>query len=221
MLYSSCNLSNRKILIVSGFYGPVNPFGSRRAGQFTKPKTALSKQYRLMRQNAASHQGLHCLLFIQLFLDPKLGSKFYLFNLKFYIKYDKELRCLNTKGKYGKVTHTKIKWSIISKSVMIIIFVEFIDQLIDHPINCASHTLKFDCIYNKPNWQQWLVHVHWLRVSALNWSLTGTQDCFIVPITKTCLYNFNKRAIWFHWSMIIRWTTTLRKFWCKFTKARK
>ena len=39
-------------------------------------------------------------------------------------------RCLNTKGKYGKVTNTEIKWSIISKSVMIVIFVEFIDQLI-------------------------------------------------------------------------------------------
>ena len=52
--------------------------------------------------------------------------------------YGKELRCLNTKGKYGKVTNTVIKWSIISKSVMIIIFVEFIDQLIDYPINRAS-----------------------------------------------------------------------------------
>ena len=40
--------------------------------------------------------------------------------------YGKELRCLNTKGKQGKVTNTEIKWSIISKSV-IIIFVEFID----------------------------------------------------------------------------------------------
>ena len=40
------------------------------------------------------------------------------------------LRWLNTKGKYGKVTDTEIKWSIISKSVMIIIFVEFIDQSI-------------------------------------------------------------------------------------------
>ena len=47
-------------------------------------------------------------------------------------------RCLNTKGKYGKVTNTEIKWSIISKAVMIIIFVEFIDQFIDYPINCAS-----------------------------------------------------------------------------------
>ena len=45
---------------------------------------------------------------------------------------------LNTKGKYGKVKDTEIKWSIISKSVLIIIFVDFIDQLIDYPINCAS-----------------------------------------------------------------------------------
>ena len=27
--------------------------------------------------------------------------------------YDKEFRCLNTKGKYGQVTNTEIKWSII------------------------------------------------------------------------------------------------------------
>ena len=46
---------------------------------------------------------------------------------------------LNTKGKYGyKVTDTEIKWPIISKSVTIIIFVEFIDQLINYPISCAS-----------------------------------------------------------------------------------
>ena len=69
-----------------------------------------------------------------------MGSKLYLF--KFKIKYGRELRCLNTKGKYSKVTNTEIKWSIISKSVMIIIFVEFIDQLIDYPINCASLTGK-------------------------------------------------------------------------------
>ena len=56
------------------------------------------------------------------------------------MKYGKELRCLNTKGKYSKVTDREIKWSIISKSVMIIIFVQFIDQLIDYPINCASLT---------------------------------------------------------------------------------
>ena len=37
-------------------------------------------------------------------LDITLGSKFYLF--KFLIKHGKELRCLNTKGKYGKVTDT-------------------------------------------------------------------------------------------------------------------
>ena len=88
-------------------------------------------------QNAASHLGLHCLPLIHLFLDKSLGSKLYFF--KFQIKYAKELRCrLNTKGKYGKVTDTEIKWSIISKSGMIIIFVEFIDQLIDYLINCAS-----------------------------------------------------------------------------------
>ena len=52
----------------------------------------------------------------------------------------KELRCLNTKEKYGKITNTEIKWSIISKSVIIVIFVEFIDQLINYPINRASLT---------------------------------------------------------------------------------
>ena len=40
--------------------------------------------------------------------------------------------CLNTNGKYGKVTDTEINLSIISKSVMVIFFVEFIDQLIDY-----------------------------------------------------------------------------------------
>ena len=51
--------------------------------------------------------------------------------------------CLNTKGKYGKVKDTEIQWSIISKSVAIIIFVEFINQLINYPIKCASHTLHY------------------------------------------------------------------------------
>ena len=40
-------------------------------------------------------------------LDTTLGSKFYFSN--FLIKYGKELRCLNAKGEYGKVTDTKIK----------------------------------------------------------------------------------------------------------------
>ena len=44
---------------------------------------------------------------------------------------------MNTKGKYGKVTNIEIKWSIISTSVMIVIFVEFIDQLSNYPINRA------------------------------------------------------------------------------------
>ena len=68
-------------------------------------------------------------------LDTTVGSKLYMF--KFSIKYVQELRCLNTKCKYGKVTDTEIKWSIISKSVMIIIFKEFY-RSIDCPINCAS-----------------------------------------------------------------------------------
>ena len=44
-------------------------------------------------------------------------------------------------GKYGKVTDTEIKWLIICKSVTMIIFVEFIDPLIDYPINCANLTI--------------------------------------------------------------------------------
>ena len=49
---------------------------------------------------------------------------------------------MNTKGKYGKVTDTEMKQSIISKSVMIIIYVVFIDQFIDYLINSASLTLE-------------------------------------------------------------------------------
>ena len=47
-----------------------------------------------MLQNAASHQGLHCLPLFQQFLDKTSGSKLYLF--KFYNKYSKELKCPNT-----------------------------------------------------------------------------------------------------------------------------
>ena len=50
--------------------------------------------------NAASHQGLHYLLLIQLFSDTTLGSKLHFF--KFQIKYAKELRYLTTKDKYVK-----------------------------------------------------------------------------------------------------------------------
>ena len=52
--------------------------------------------------------------------------------------YGKELCVWILKVKYGKVTNTEVTWSIIGKSVMIIIFVEFIDKLIDYPINRAS-----------------------------------------------------------------------------------
>ena len=53
-------------------------------------------------------------------LDTAASSKLDLF--KFYIKYGKEMRCLNIKGKYSKVTNTEIKLSIIIKSVMMVIF---------------------------------------------------------------------------------------------------
>ena len=51
---------------------------------------------------------------------------------------------MNTKGKFDKVTDTKIKWAIISKSLTMIISVEFINQLIDYPItcNCASLSIR-------------------------------------------------------------------------------
>ena len=52
----------------------------------------------------------------------------------------------NTNRKYVKVTNTEIKWSIVSKSVILIIFVEFIDQLIDYPINCASFIQSYENI---------------------------------------------------------------------------
>ena len=70
--------------------------------------------------------------------------------------YGKELRCLNNKGKYGKVTNTEIKWSIISKSVMRIIFVEFIDQLIDDPIkrdSLSRDPMKQEVPYSQ-SWDQ-------------------------------------------------------------------
>ena len=47
-----------------------------------------------MQQNAASHQGLHFLPFIQQFFDITLGSKLYLFEFK--NQYGKGLRCPNT-----------------------------------------------------------------------------------------------------------------------------
>ena len=72
-------------------------------------RTGLSKQCSPDEtpQNMTFHQGLHCLQLVQLFLDTILGSKLYL--LKFKIKYGKELRCLNTKSIYVKITDTEIK----------------------------------------------------------------------------------------------------------------
>ena len=50
----------------------------------------------------------------------------------------KHLRCSNSLVKYGNVTATDIEYSVTCKSVTIIIFVEFIDQLTDYPINCTN-----------------------------------------------------------------------------------
>ena len=115
-------------------------------------------------QNAASYQDLHCLPLIQLFLDTTLGSKSYLF--KFYIKNDKDLRCLSTKGKYSKVTDTEIKWSILSKSVTIIIFVKFIDQLIDYPINCATLGQNYIGLFS------------WCKSYPTSWNSTENFDTY-------------------------------------------
>ena len=52
-----------------------------------------------MLQNAAFDQDLHCLPLIQQFLE--MGSEREL--CKFYDKYRKELRCLNTEGTYSMV----------------------------------------------------------------------------------------------------------------------
>ena len=62
-----------------------------------------------MQQNAASHQGLHCLPLIHLLLDSVLGkpNKPYLF--KFKNKYDKQFRCPNSSDKYSNVTYIEIK----------------------------------------------------------------------------------------------------------------
>ena len=65
-------------------------------------------------ENVLSHQGIHCLPIIQLYLDTTFGSiKVVL--VQILVKYGKELRCLNTKGKHSKITDTEIKWSIFSK----------------------------------------------------------------------------------------------------------
>ena len=167
-------------------------------------RTGLSKQCRPRwdTTNVASHQGLHCLPLIQLFLDTTLGNKLYLF--KFKIKYGKELRCLNTKGKYTNVTDTEINWLIISKSVMIIIFVEFIDQLNNCLINCAilgsqwffMQITSLDQIVHMPGWSGPLLltmahkciffciaqQMNWQRKRFINWPVPSTVYMTQIPL---------------------------------------
>ena len=73
------------------------------------------------------------------------------------------MRCLNTKGKYGKVTNAEIKWSIISKSVMIDIFVEFIDQLIDYSINRASPNQQPNSFGSCSGMTPWATLLHLIK----------------------------------------------------------
>ena len=113
-----------------------------------------------------------------------MGSKWYLF--KFQIKYGKELRYLNTKGKYGKIRDTEIKWLIISNSEMIIFFVEFIDQLIDYRINCASLRLytvnntlgyiKQKSVYEHVQNEQIQIILHKCKVSSQQFLSVVSND---------------------------------------------
>ena len=71
-------------------------------------QTGLSKQCNKMRRCKCSISSGSSLFVTHLaILDTTVGSKLYLF--RFWMKYGKELRCLNTKGKYSKVTDTEIK----------------------------------------------------------------------------------------------------------------
>ena len=99
-----------------------------------------------------------------------MGSKLDL--LKFLIKYDKDFRCLNTKGEYCKVKNTEIKWSIISKSVMIVIFVEFINQLIDILINRASLSVYDAFIFNILATACILIRIDFVASKHTLWVLT-------------------------------------------------
>ena len=98
------------------------------------------------------------------------------------------MRCLNTKGKYGKVTNTAIKWSIITKSVMMVIFVEFIDQLVDCPINRASLS-TFRHERDLAGWSVSSLDAFWIAIDAkflhadnnwLCWGLTARQLLWVI-----------------------------------------
>ena len=121
------------------FFSPFSLF-SRVPGHpvYVFDLTGLSKQCRPRWDiaNAVSHQGLHCLPLIQLFYTQHWIVSCTCSN--FELSMVRSWGVWIQKGKYGKVRDTEIKWSIIRKSVTIIIFVESIDQLIDYLINCAS-----------------------------------------------------------------------------------
>ena len=47
--------------------------------------------------------------------------------------------------------------------------------------------------------------------------ITRRSDVTVTTVARLPGY---KRAVWFHWSKIIPWTTITRKFWCMYTLAR-
>ena len=122
------------------------------------------------------------------------------------------------KKKQNKKTNAEIKWSIISKSVMIVIFVEFIDQLIDYPIypiNRASpiqiqdqfqqnepyHRKK--CLLGKSGQQRprsgCIFVQHFLRLCCLPTELLVTVEYHIWPNYRTMHLGFSKLLGKFLW----------------------
>ena len=97
-------------------------------------QTGLSKR-------GVSHQSLHCLPLIQLFQTQHWVVNSTYSNV--LISMVRSWGVWMLRVNMVKQQTQKLKWSIISKSVTIIIFVDFIDQLINYPINCAS--LNFYC----------------------------------------------------------------------------
>ena len=73
-----------------------------------RPKQTVYTQMRRRKRGNSSRSTLFATH--PAILDTTVGSKLYLFKFSIkYGKYGKELRCLNSKCKYGKITDTEIK----------------------------------------------------------------------------------------------------------------
>ena len=75
--------------------------------------------------------------------------------------------CQNTKGKYGKVTYAEINWSIIHKSVTVVVFEKFINWLIDYLIHHENI-----CLYN--------INPHKPHFYIVKLGLTGVYIIFLI-----------------------------------------